>query len=129
MADTKNLIVLYLVLIVLTGAYLFAVEDITGGRFSMDKGGRDHQFTFYDITLFLVLIFAAGLTVISSLAYSKKNSPRLFFVSFAFFLFTIRAALKIIDNFLLGDYTYIGISASTLEFLILLSLFYALFRK
>ena len=127
--SSKQLVALYLVLIILTGAYLFAVEGISSGRFSLDSGGRDHKISFFDVTLFLVLILAAGLAVISSMAYGKKNSPRLFFVSLAFFLFTIMAALRIIDNFVLGAYTYIGISISTLEFLILLSLFYALFRK
>lgn len=129
MIDTKKLAALYLVIIILAVVYLFAIESVTNGTFSVDKGGRDHQFTFYDITLFLVLIFAAGLTAISLLAYKKKNSPRLFFVSFAFFLFSIKAALKIIDNFLIGHYAYIGISGQTLEFLILLSLFYAIFKK
>jgi hypothetical protein len=129
MSDTKKLVALYLALIVLTSAYLFGIENITNGTYSIDKGGRDHQFTFYDITLFLISMFAAALTGISSMAYSKKKSPRLFFVSFAFFLFTIKAALKIIDNFLIGNYSYIGISIQTLEFLILLSLFYALFKK
>jgi len=127
--SVKHLIALYLALIVLTGIYLFAVENVADGNFSLDRGGRDHKISFFDVTLFLVLILAAGLTAISSMAYNKKNSPRLFFVSFAFFLFTVMAALRIIDNFLLGAYTYIGISVSTLEFLILLSLFYALFRK
>lgn len=127
--SVKHLVALYLVLIILTGAYLLAVENVMGGNFSMDKGGRDHKFSFFDVTLFLVFILAAGLTAISSMAYNKKNSPRLFFISFAFFLFTLMAALRIIDNYLLGAYTYIGISISTLEFLILLSLFYALFRK
>lgn len=129
MAGPTKLLALYLALIVLAGIYLFAVEGVTDGTFSVDSGGRDHKISFFDVTLFLVLIFAAGLTVISSLAYNKKNSPRLFFVSLAFFLFTINAALRLIDNFLIGGYTYIGISISTLEFLILLSLFYAIFRK
>ncbi len=122
------LVGIYLVIIILTGIYLFAVEGVTDG-FSLDKGGRDHKFSFFDVTLFLVFVLAAGLTIISTLAYSKKNSGRLLFVSFAFFLFTIMAVLRIIDNFVLGGYTYIGISISSLEFLILLSLFYALFRK
>ena len=129
MVGTKKLVAVYVVLILLTGAYLFGIENITNGTFSMNKGGRDHQFTFYDITLFLVLIFAATLTIIASMAYNKKKSPRLFFVSFAFFLFTLKAALKIVDNFLIGHYAYIGISGQTLEFLILLSLFYAIFKK
>ena len=127
--DTRSLVAIYVALIVLTGAYLFAVEDIADGSFSLAKGGRDHKFSFFDVTLFLVLILAASLTVISSLAYAKKNNPRLFFVSLAFFLFAVMAVLRLVDNYILGPYSYIGISVSTLEFLILLSLFYALFRK
>lgn len=129
MNNTQKLVGAYAIIIIITGAYLLAVEGVADGSFSLDKGGRDHKFSFFDVTLFLVFVLAAGLTIISTMAYHKKNSGRLLFVSGAFFLFTIMAALRIIDNFVLGAYTYIGISISTLEFLILLSLFYALFRK
>lgn len=125
----KQPLLLYAVLMLLTAFYIFGIEVVTDGTFYVHGGGRDYVFSFYDITLFLVLIFAAALTVISTMAYNRKKSDRLFFVSFAFFLFTIKAALKLIDNFLLGNYSYIGISIQTLEFLILLSLFYALFKK
>ncbi len=124
----KQPLLLYAVFVVLTLFYLFGVEAVTDG-FYFHGGGRDYVFSFYDVTLFLVLIFAAALTTISTMAYNKKKSERLFFVSFAFFLFALKASLKLVDNFLLGDYSYIGISIQTLEFLILLSLFYALFKK
>lgn len=125
----QQLYVLYGLIILLTVFYLFAVEGMAGGTFHLHPGGRDYVFSFYDITLFLVVVLAAALTVISSLAYSRKKSERLFFVSLAFFLFTLKSALKIIDNFFLGNYAHIGITIQTMEFLILLSLFYALFRK
>ena len=120
---------IYLLLVVLTAVYLVGVEGIFSGSFYIHGGGRDLHFTFYDVTLFLVFIFASALAIISFNAYNKKKNNRLFFVSFAFFLFALKAALKLIDNFVLGGYSYIGISIQTLEFLILLSLFYAIFKK
>ena len=123
----QQLLVLYVILVLLTAFYLFGVENIASSHF--DVAGRNHVFSLYDIMLVLVFIFAAALSAISFIAYTRKKSNRLFFVAFAFFLFAIKTALKLIDNFFLGDYSYIGISIQTLEFLILLSLFYALFRK
>lgn len=125
----QQLYILYGIIILLTAFYLFAVEGMGGGNFYFNAGGRDNVFSFFDVTLFLVLIFSAALTVVSLMAYGRKKSERLFFVSFAFFLFTLKSGLRIIDNFIVGGYGYIGISVQTLEFLILLSLFYALFRK
>ena len=125
----QQLLVLYVILVLLTGFYLFGVENLAGGDFHLDMGGRNHVFSLYDVSLFLVFILASALSVISFMAYNRKKSNRLFFVSFAFFLFALKAALKLIDNFLLGGYSYMGISIQVLEFLILLSLFYALFRK
>lgn len=123
----QQLLVLYVILVLLAAFYMVGVEHITGSHF--DVAGRNHVFSLYDIMLVLVFVVAAALSVISFIAYSRKRSSRLFFVAFAFFLFALKAALKLIDNFFLGDYSYIGVSIQTLEFVILLSLFYALFRK
>ena len=125
----KQILVLYTTLVVLAIVYLVGVESIFGGAFYVHGGGRDVHFTFYDLTLFIVLFVSLALSIISYKAYNKKRSNRLFFVALAFFLFAIKAALKIIDNFVIGDYSYIGISIQTLELLILLSLFYAIFKK
>ena len=125
----KQMIVLYVALIVLAAVYLLGVEAVTNGSFSLNRGGRDVHFTFYDATLFLVFFVSVVLAVISYSAYSKKRSNRLFFVALAFFLFSLKSALKLIDNFIIGNYSYIGISIQTLELLILLSLFYAIFKK
>ncbi|MFA4819820.1 MAG: hypothetical protein WC613_02565 [Candidatus Aenigmatarchaeota archaeon] len=124
-----RVLVAYIVLVILSVFYLFGIENIASGGHYFQAGGRDFVFSFYDITLVLVFFVAVALSIISFKAYSKKKSERLMFVSGAFFLFAIKAALKLIDNFILGNYSHIGISIQTLEFLILLSLFYALFRK
>ncbi len=125
----KQVLVLYITLVVLAAVYLLGVESVTSGSFSLNSGGRDLHFTFYDLTLFIVFVVSLALSVISYSAYNKKKSDRLFFVALAFFLFAIKATLKVIDNFVIGDYSYIGISIQSLELLILLSLFYAIFKK
>ena len=125
----KQILVLYVALVLLAGLYLFGVESIAGGSFYFHGGGRDTHFTFYDATLFLVFFVSLALALISYSAYNKKRSNRLFFIALAFFLFTLKSALKLIDNFIIGNYSYIGISIQTLELLILLSLFYAIFKK
>ncbi|HLC76567.1 MAG TPA: hypothetical protein VJH04_00010 [archaeon] len=125
----KQIMVLYIALIVLAAVYLLGVESVTNGSFSLNSGGRDTQFTFYDLTLFVVFAVSLALAVISYSAYNKKQSNRLFFVALAFFLFMLKSVLKIVDNFVIGNYSYIGISIQTLELLILLSLFYAIFKK
>lgn len=124
-----KVLVAYIVLAILSAFYLFGIEEIAGGGYYFQAGGRDFVFSFYDITLVLVFFVAAALSIISFKAYSKKKNERLMFVAGAFFLFAIKAALKLIDNFIIGNYSHIGISIQTLELLILLSLFYALFRK
>ncbi|HLD38930.1 MAG TPA: hypothetical protein VJB05_01295 [archaeon] len=124
-----RVLVVYIVLVILAAFYLFGIENIAGGGHYLHGGGRDFVFSFYDITLVLVFFVAAALSIISYKAYSRKKNERLMFVAGAFFLFAIKAALKLIDNFILGNYSHIGISIQTLELLILLSLFYALFRK
>ncbi len=125
----KQILALYTALIILAAVYLLGIESVTNGSFSLNRGGRDVHFTFYDFTLFVVLAVSIALSVISYSAYNKKSINRLFFVAFAFFLFAIKAALKIIDNFVIGNYSYMGILIQTLEVLILLSLFYAIFKK
>ena len=125
----KQLLVLYIALMVLAAVYILGVETIGDGTFALQAGGRDTQFTFYDASLFVVFFVSFALTIISYMAYGKKRSDRLFFVALAFFLFAVKAALKLIDNFVIGDYSYIGITIQTLELLILLSLFYAIFKK
>ncbi len=126
---TKHLVAVYIILILLTVGYLFMVENVAAGEFSLNKGGRDLKVSFYDFTVVLVFLVAAALTVIATKAFDKKNSDRLFFVASAFFLFALKSALLIVYNFVQGNYGYIGISMQTLELLILLLLFFALFRK
>ena len=127
---TKNMLfALYAGVILATVFYLAFTEGIFSGSHYFQIGGRDIRFTFHDVELMLVLILSSALAVVSTKAFLKKNNDRLFFVSVAFFLFAVKAALRIVDDVIIGYYGYISIGIQTLELLILLSLFFALLRK
>jgi hypothetical protein len=125
----RQVALIYAAVILLAVVYFVLVESIFENTYMLSHGGRDLKVTFYDFALVVVFAVSAALTYISTLAFLKKRNERLFFVAFAFFLFAIKAALKLIENFVLGPYGYIGITMQTLELLILLSLFFALFKK
>ena len=125
----RQLALIYLGIILLSALYFVLIENIFENAYVINHGGRDLRVTFYDFALVVVFAVSAALTYISALAFLKKRNERLFFVAFAFFLFAIKAALKLIENFVVGSYGYIGITMQTLELLILLSLFFALFKK
>ena len=125
----RQMVAIYAVLILLTVLF-FGFADYTSDRsFRLQVGGRDTIFSFYDVSLFVVLAASIALTVVSTMAYVRKKNERLFFVAFAFFMFSIKSVLKIADNHIVGVYGYMGISIQTLELLILLSLFFAIFKK
>ncbi len=130
MKITENMLfVFYIGVVVMTAAYLVFSEGVLSGSHYIHLGGRDSQFTFYDVTLILVFLLSSGLAVISTKAYMKKKNERLLFVASAFFLFALKAALKLIENFAIGYFGYIGISIQALEVLVLISLFFALLTK
>ena len=123
------MVVIYAVLVLLTILF-FGFSDYASGRsYYFDIGGRDTIFSFYDVSLFVVLAVSVVLTIVSTTAYVRKKNERLFFVSFAFFVFSIKSALKVVDNHIIGSYGYMGISIQTLELLVLLSLVFAIFKK
>jgi hypothetical protein len=130
MKITENMLfALYAGVVLLTIAYLVFTEGVLSGSHYFQMGGKDIRFTFHDVTLILVFLLSGALAVVSTKAYLKKNNERLFFVSTAFFLFAIKAALKITEDVVIGYFGFIAISIQTLELLILISLFFALLTK
>jgi len=116
----RNLVLIYVAMVALSLAYLFVLEDITGPRFDFIAGGRDTKFSFYDVSLMVVTVFSAFLTTVSTLAYGRKHSRKLFLVSIAFFVFTLRSAANVIFNHVTGGYYLIGVLIVGMEVLVLL---------
>ena len=116
----RNLVLIYAVMILISLVYLYVVEDITGARFDFELGGKDAKFSFYDVSLIVVTAFSGFLTIVSTLAFGRKQSRKLFMVSVAFFVFTMRSAANVIFNHFIGGYYLLGVHIVGMEILVLL---------
>ncbi|MBI2580104.1 MAG: hypothetical protein HYW27_04350 [Candidatus Aenigmarchaeota archaeon] len=116
----KNLVPIYAVLVLASLAYLFAVEDINGDRFAFNGGGRDAKLSFYDLSIIGVTAFSGILTILSTLAHGRKRTRKLFLISMAFFIFTLKSAFSVIFNHFIGDYYLMGVLIQGMELLVLL---------
>jgi hypothetical protein len=116
----KKLLSIYVVLILVAVAYLFLVEGITGPRFDFQAGGRDYKLSFYDFSIMAVAVFSGILTVLSTLAFHKRRSRKLFLVSMAFFIFTLRSIANFLFNHFIGDYYFMGVLVQGMDLLVLL---------
>ncbi len=116
----RNLVPIYAVLTLLFLGYIFVVEDITGSRFVFDNGGRDSKLSFYDFSIIGVAVFSGLLTVISTLSFNRRKSQKLFMVSMAFFIFTLKSISDAIFNHFIGGYYLIGVLTQGMELLVLL---------
>ena len=75
----------------------------------------------------LVFLLASAVFIISLLAYKKSKSKRLLLVSIAFFLFSLKWLIKIVDLIYSPGYFLSDASENIFELGILLSLLVALF--
>ncbi len=80
-------------------------------------------------TRVIVFLLSLGILAVAILAYKRNKSNRLMFVLFAFLLFGIKWALKVIDMYISPGEFFHRAAENVFEFFILLSLFMALFRK
>ncbi len=109
--------------------YLAVVENVYGKRVTFSIGGQDHIFSAFDIILVSISVLASALVVISFLAYKRKPDRKLFIISIAFLLFTLKGVLEVLDNFFLAGYSFFSILKRVLELLILLAFLFVLFKK
>lgn len=115
------------VLIALTIAYLILVENVFNQKFAI--GGQDYRFSPFDIVLGLINITGFVLVAVSFFAWKRKRDTRLFIISVAFLLLTLKGILDLADNFFVGSYSYLGMLKQTLELLVLLAFLLALFKR
>jgi len=89
----------------------------------------DLAFQLDPIIKIIVLLLSFGIFVISLLAYRKSKSQKLLFVTIAFFFFAIKWLVKVFDIFFSPGVFLSDSSENVFEFLILISLFMAIFKK
>jgi hypothetical protein len=126
---TNYVIAIYIAAILLSAFYLICIENISGASYEFSVGGRDLYFSPFDVVIVSISVLASVLLIISFAAYNRKRNSKMLIVSLAFLMFTVMGILKLLDNFLLRDYTAIGIAIQILEMLVLLSFVLVLFKK
>ncbi|HLC37087.1 MAG TPA: hypothetical protein VJK05_05800 [archaeon] len=80
-------------------------------------------------TRLLVFLISLGIFAVSILAYNRNKGKKLFFVSIAFFLFSVKWLLKVLDLFISPGLFFSDPSENVFELLILASLALALFKR
>ena len=73
-------------------------------------------------------LLATLLFILTLMAYDRKKSERLLYVSAAFLLFAVKGFLLSME-ILFGDWGWVDPTASVLDFAILLSFFFGILRK
>ncbi len=77
----------------------------------------------------IVFLCALAMFFLSAMAYNRKKTKNLLFISLAFFLFALKWGLKLLDIFVSPGLFFSDSSENVFELLIFASLFLALFRK
>ena len=119
----------YGALIAASIGYLVFVENVYGKIVTFNIGGQDLIFSAFDIVTVGISLIASALVIISFSAYRRRGDPKLFVISLAFLLFTLKGVIEIFDNFFLSSYSFFSILKKVLELLILLAFLFVLFRK
>lgn len=77
----------------------------------------------------LVLLISIAIFGISLMGYLKSKSKRIMVISFAFFLFTAKAAFNVLDIYYSPGNFFSAAANDVADFLIMLSMFAAIFYK
>jgi len=77
----------------------------------------------------IVFLCALAMFFLSALAYNRKKTKNLLFISLAFLFFALKWGFKILDIFFSPGVFFADSSENVFELLIFASLFLALFRK
>lgn len=123
-------------IIALTGLIFFVLLAVNafalaGTQFNAIESLRDvralvFQFDFF--TEIIVFLLVLGIAVISLNAFRKKKSMKLLFVSLAFWLFSVKWALKVLDLDISTGYFTDPIE-NVIELGIIALLYVAFFKK
>lgn len=123
------MLAIYAVIIVGSLIYFVALQNFGSGGLEFWVPGRDNAFTLFDILIIVTLPIALVLLAISTLAFFRKPRLRLFLISVAFFFFAVKEALFLLKNFFPNEFIFIDNAERALEFLILVSFIFLMYRK
>lgn len=125
-----KIILLGYVLVIIGAFIYFAVLQGFGYRgLEFTISGKDRVLAPLDILILLSTIASLILLAISIVAFERKKDNRFFVLAFAFFFFTLRQVLFLLDNFFPEENIYIFHAVHALDILILLSFMFLMYRR
>ena len=123
------IVAVYAIVIIGSLIYFVYMQHFGSRGLEFQISGSDYTFTLFDGLIIILLPIALVLFAISIMAFFRKPNMRLFLISTTFFFFVIREVLFILENFFPKEFIFIQNAERALEFLILISFIFLLYRK
>ncbi|VVC00074.1 Uncharacterised protein [uncultured archaeon] len=110
-------------------APLFAFADNNEKAWDVLRPVSELAKQFDPVVQWFLLTLSVAILAISVLAYRKSKSRRIALISFAFFIFSLKAVLKVLDLYVSTGNFFSASANDVADFLIMLSLFVAVFYR
>jgi len=123
------MVIIYALVIMSSFVYFVNMQSFGAKGLEFSLVGRDNVFNIFDMLILFTIPTALLLWVLSLLAYRRKPEIRLFIVSIAFFFFAVKETLNFLEAFFPNEFIYIANAERALDFLILVSFMFLLYKK
>ncbi len=124
-----TMLVIYAVVLIASFVYFGSMQGFGARGLEFSVVGKDKAFNVFDMLILFTIPTALVLLFLSLMAYRRKPEIRLFIVSIAFFFFAVKEFLNFLDAFFPNEFIYIANAERALEFLILISFMFLLYKK
>lgn len=125
----KTMVIIYAVVLAASFVYFVNLQSFGSKGLEFSMVGRDNAFTVFDMLILFTIPTALLLWVLSLMAYMRKPEIRLFIVSIAFFFFAVKEFLNFLEAFFPNEFIFIANAERALEFLILISFMFLLYKR
>ena len=125
----KTMLIIYAVVLAASFVYFVNLQSFGSKGLEFSVVGKDNAFTVFDMLILFTIPTALLLWVLSLMAYMRKPEIRLFIVSIAFFFFAVKEFLNFLEAFFPNEFIFIANAERALEFLILISFMFLLYKK
>lgn len=129
LTSLSTMVIIYAVVAVSSFVYFVNLQSFGTRGLEFSVVGRDNVFNLFDMLILFTMPTALLLWALSLLAYRRKPEIRLFVVSIAFFFFAVKEFLSFLESFFPKEFIFIGHAERALEFLILISFMFLLYKK
>ncbi len=125
----RTMLIIYAIVILGSFVYFVSLQSFGTRGLEFSVVGKDNAFSVFDMLIMFTLPVALLLWALSLLAYRRKPEIKLFITSIAFFFFAVKEFLNFLEAFFPNEFIYIGNAERALEFMILISFMFLLYKK